>query len=675
MLKNFISAFLLIGILFSCQAQIELSKEIDKNIELRIENGFNTGIVVGIIDANGTDYYSYGVKSMKTNEPVDENSIFEIGSISKTFTGILLADMVLKDKMKLDDPLQKYLPEGITAPTRNGESIKLINIANHTSSLPRMPSNFSPANPANPFADYSEKQLYEFLEGYELPRDIGSQYEYSNYAMGLLGHILASENNLSYKELLAKVITEPLGLKNTGITLSANMKTNLAIGHSGGEEVENWDLTTLAGAGAIRSDAVDMLRYLAVNMGVEKSGLYPAMQLSHKNSRKEGEDPIIGLGWHTMVIDDTEIIWHNGGTGGYRTFAGFVKGSDKGVVVLSNSNAGVDDIGIHILHPESKLNEIKPSIATKIKQVIDEEGLEAGSKTYSDLKKNKANEFIFGENELNRLGNQYLNNQEVEKALGVFKLNVGAYPKSSNVHGNYANALMKNGDKESAIENFKKSVELNPANPKAIEKLKELGVDIADVINEIKVDEAILETYVGKYELAPSFIITVTREGTQLMTQATGQQKLPVFPKSENEFYLKVVDAQLTFNKNDEGTIESLTLHQNGRNMPGKKLSNQEDETEPSFPEIEVDEKILETYVGKYQLAPNFILTVTKEGTQLMTQATGQQKLPVFPKSENEFYLKVVDAQLTFNKNDEGNIESVTLHQNGQNMPGKKLDE
>ncbi|MGC1205746.1 MAG: DUF3471 domain-containing protein, partial [Flavobacteriaceae bacterium] len=286
-----------------------------------------------------------------------------------------------------------------------------------------------------------------------------------------------------------------------------------------------------------------------------------------------------------------------------------------------------------------------------------------------------ASEFDFGENELNRLGNQYLNNQEVEKALGIFKINVGAYPKSSNVYGNYANALMKNGDKESAIENFKKSVELNPANPKAIEKLKELGVDIADVIKEIKVDEAILETYVGKYELAPSFILTVTREGSQLITQATGQQKLPVFPKSENEFYLKVVDAQLTFNKNNEGTVESLTLHQNGQNMPGKKLSGQADETDPIFPEIEVDEKILETYVGKYELAPNFILMVSRDGTQLKAQVTGQPEFPVFPKSENEFYFKVVEAQLTFNKNDKGTVESVTLHQNGQNMPGKKLVE
>jgi len=296
------------------------------------------------------------------------------------------------------------------------------------------------------------------------------------------------------------------------------------------------------------------------------------MKLSHKNSRAEGEEPIVGLGWHTMVFDDTEIVWHNGGTGGYRTFAGFVNGSDKGVVVLSNSNVGVDDIGIHILHPESPLNEIKPSIATKIQSVIDEESLEAGLKMYSDLKKNKAEEFDFAENELNRLGYQYLRNKKMVNALAIFKLNTEAYPNSSNVYDSYGEAFKENGDKEKAIENYSKALELNPGNKNAAVMLKELGVDPNDFVKDVEVDEAILETYVGKYELAPSFILTISRDGTQLKAQATGQPEFPVFPKSENEFYLKVVEAQLTFNKNDEGIIESVTLHQNGQNMPGKKL-------------------------------------------------------------------------------------------------------
>jgi serine-type D-Ala-D-Ala carboxypeptidase/endopeptidase len=203
------------GFFSACYGQTAISDEVKTNIKSRVDIGVNTGIVIGIINAYQTQYYSYGVKSMKTNEPVDEHSIFEIGSISKTFTGILLADMVIKKEVKLNDPLQKYLPEGTTAPSQNGESIKLVHLSNHTSSLPRLPNNFTPVNQANPYADYSEKLLYEFLNSYQLKRDIGSQYEYSNYAAGLLGHIMANKRGMNYEELMIDVIAKPLGLKNT----------------------------------------------------------------------------------------------------------------------------------------------------------------------------------------------------------------------------------------------------------------------------------------------------------------------------------------------------------------------------------------------------------------------------------------------------------------------------
>lgn len=447
---------LLIAGLFQAFAQPTLSQEVKDNIKARVDNGTNPGIVVGIMEGDKTYYYYYGVKSLKSKEPVDEHSVFEIGSITKTYTGIILADRVIKGKVSLDDPLQKYLPAGVTAPTRNGVSIKLVNLANHTSSLPRMPSNFNPANPSNPFADYSEKQLYDFLQGYTLPRDIGSQYEYSNYAVGLLGHLLATREGTTYEALMIDVIANPLGLGETRVAFTPEMKKNLAIGHQDGMQAENWDITTLAGAGAIRSTAVDLLKYVGANMGTVKSKLYPAMQLSHKNSRTEGATPIVGLGWHTTVSDNVEIVWHNGGTGGYRTYAGFIKGGNRGVVVLTNCTASVDDIGVHLLNPKSPLT--------------------------------------------------------TPKAPGA------GYPEV------------------------------------------------------VPVDASTLESYVGKYELAPAYILTVTRDDIQLKAQLTGQQTFPVFAKSQNVFFYKVVEAQLTFNKNPEGRVESVTLLQGGREMICKRM-------------------------------------------------------------------------------------------------------
>ena len=173
---------------------------------------------------------------------------------------------------------------------------------------------------------------------------------------------------------------------------------------------------------------------------------------------------------------------------------------------------------------------------------------------------------------MNNAGYELLQAGKVKEAIEVFKLNVNAFPKSANVYDSLGEAYMKDGNKELAIENYKISLELNPGNQGAIDMLKKMGVDTNNLVKEIVVDEKILESYVGKYELAPGFILTVSRAGNQMKTQATGQPEVLIYPKSENVFYLKVVEAQLTFNKNEDGDVESVTLHQGGQEIVGKKL-------------------------------------------------------------------------------------------------------
>jgi D-alanyl-D-alanine-carboxypeptidase/D-alanyl-D-alanine-endopeptidase len=570
MLKPIATLFLFIAVFSVACAQSRISEEVKASIKVRVDEGETPGIVVGIIDADGPQYYSYGVKSLKTKESVNENSVFEIGSITKTFTGILLADMVIKGEASLDDPVQKFLPSDVKAPTRNGAFIKLVNLSNHTSSLPRMPDNFNPGNPANPFADYSEKQLYDFLNAYPLPRDIGSQYEYSNYAVGLLGHLLAAKKGVTYEKLMIDIIAGPLKLNDTRIAFTPKMKANLAMGHNKGVEVENWDIISLAGAGAIRSTAVDMLNYIRANLGIGNSKLYQAMQLSHKDSKVGISGPIVGLGWHKIITEGLEITWHNGGTGGYRTFAGFAN-NGKGVVVLTNSTVGADDIGFHLLNPKSPLQVTKPSIGLKIRNIIDTQGIEQGLKAYRELKKDQANDYDFSEGQLIKLGEDYLGNGEMVIAITVLTLNTEVYPESSPAFYSLGKAFLITGNKEKSMLNFRKSVELNPGNQDAIQKLKELGV--SDVAIDVVVDTETLESYAGKYELAPGFILTVTRDGSQLKTQATGQSQVDIFPKSKNVFYLKVVEAQLTFNQNTDGKVESVTLHQGGQVIVGKRLN------------------------------------------------------------------------------------------------------
>ncbi|WP_394747839.1 serine hydrolase [Spongiimicrobium salis] len=431
----------------------EIAQDVQENIKARITTERNVGIVVGLIEGEEVTYFSYGKTAVENGKPVTEEAVFEIGSISKVFTTILLSDQLLQGKMKLTDPLTAYLPKTVKVPSRNGKAITLKDLATHSSGLPRMPNNFAPANPNNPFADYTIAQLYEFLSNYELPRDVGASYEYSNVGMGLLGHILELHSGKSYEELIAEHFNRGYGMEHTGLRLSKEMKARLALGHAEGVAVENWDIVSLAGAGGIRSTAQDMVKFIQANMGVIDSPLQEAMNMSHAPAYKnETQNFEMGLGWH--YANNGEIIWHNGGTGGYRTFAGFLKGTQKGVVVLSNSNESIDDIGLKLLNPALSLKTPKKKVVPQI----------------------------------------------------------------------------------------------------------------------VEVSENVLEQYVGRYELTPTFSITVTKEGKKLFLQATGQPKFEVFPSAQNEFFLTVVEASITFNADSEGKIESLTLHQGGQNPVGKKV-------------------------------------------------------------------------------------------------------
>ncbi len=212
----------------------------------------------------------------------------------------------------------------------------------------------------------------------------------------------------------------------------------------------------------------------------------------------------------------------------------------------------------------------KQSLADLVYKEIVDKDLKSGLAIYEKNKGSK--EYSNSESAMNSMGYNLLQSGMKKEAEAVFKLNMEAFPKSSNVYDSYAEALMEQGKNELAIANYKKSIELNPANQNAIDMLKKMGVETEGMIKDVTVPDAILASYVGKYELKPGFVLTVTKEGSQLKAQATGQPAFEIFPKSENEFYVKVVPAQLAFNKDSNGTVESLTLFQGGREMVGKKI-------------------------------------------------------------------------------------------------------
>ena len=531
--------------------------EIGRLLVERVDNERRSlGIVIGVIEPGARRVVSYGRLATDNPKEPDGDTIFEIGSITKVFTSIVLADLVAQGTIALDSPVQRLLDSEVRIPTRNGTEITLLHLATHSSGLPRLPDNLDPADPANPYADYTVAKLNSFLSSHELARDIGEMVEYSNLGVGLLGHALARMDGADFETLVSTRLLEPLGMVDTAISLTPSLRERLAPGHDVAlEPVANWDIPAFAGAGALRSSVNDLLTFVEANLGVRDSPLREALAATHVSRRTFPAPAMeIGLGWLIRSAHQREIVWHNGGTGGYRSFVGFDLQSKTGVVVLSNTAHSVDDLGFHLLDSRFKL---------------------------------------------------------------------APPPKQR---------------------------------------------------TEVEVDPAVYADYVGQYQLAKNAVITVSQEQDRLFIQLTGQNRFEVFPESETRFFLRVVEAQITFERNDRGTVDHLILHQNGLDQRAIRLSEGVDSVDYGPAEtISLPESTLQRYVGRYELQPGFIITVTRDERQFSAQATGQPRVKIFASSETEFFYRVVDAQITFHTEDDGAVTSLTLHQAGRDLGARKL--
>lgn len=431
-----------------------------KLIEERVANRWNVGIVVGLVEGGATKVVAAGKRGGDLVGAPDGRTVFEIGSLSKAFTCILLAEAVKRKEVGLDQAVAELLPPAVREKfTGDKLRITLRHLAQHTSGLARMPTNFSPKDSNNPYADYSAAQMFEYLGSCALNSAPGQKYEYSNLAMGLLGYLLAGKAGGDYGATLLKRICEPLGMKETRVAFTPEMRARLALGHTAlGFETANWDIPTLAGAGAIRSTTEDLLLFAKANLDPANGPLAPALRLAQSERHRINPALEIGLGWHISGVAGLEIIWHNGETGGYHSYLGLDAKNRRAVVILTNTASSIDDIGSHLLDPRNPLDPAR------------------------------------------------------QKPRG------GADRKA------------------------------------------------------LKLEPRQLEGLTGEYSLSPAFSITVTHEGGKLIAQATGQEKCEIFAESENRFFYKVVDAQITFERGDDGKATRLTLHQNGQNLPGSKV-------------------------------------------------------------------------------------------------------
>ena len=326
--------------------QFALSDSVKKTIRENVDNGKHQALFVGIVDEGNVDYYYYG-STAKDERPIDENTIFEIGSVTKVFTTLLLADMVENGQIDLSDPIDKFLPDDVVIPSKNGKKITILDLATHTSGLPRFPDDF-PVLDSNTMHEYDREKMYDFLSSVEISREIGSQYEYSNIGVSLLGHIISLQAGQEYEKLVKERILDNFGMESTCIKQCSGLRDQFAKPHSFGNQVGELNLSKdMVGAGEIRSSGKDMLVFLSHAMGLKESSLKNSFELAQTANHKIDDTLSVGLAWHiTQNEDKRKIIWHNGATNGFASIIGFDPESNQGVIVLTNSMIPVDDIAV-----------------------------------------------------------------------------------------------------------------------------------------------------------------------------------------------------------------------------------------------------------------------------------------------------------------------------------------
>lgn len=448
---------LLLPILSLSGAAALAAPTLDAAMRERAENlvrdGKHASLVIAVIDGKDSAVYGFGRARPGDSGVPDADTVYEIGSVTKTMTGLLLADAVVAGKARLDQPVAELLP-AYAIPGLAGQQITVGQLATQFSGLPRLPANLAPADMRNPYAGYGETQLRTFLAGHTLTRAPGAAYEYSNLAYGLLGTAMATQANMSYEELLQARIFRPLGMVSTFTAGTPALRARLAPGHLvDGKPAANWDFQAIAGAGAVRSSARDMIAYMQSYMRSASPAQQLAVQPQRMLAGEGGGDGVkrIGLAWMLDQVKGRPFAWHNGQTGGYASFAGYTLDGKRGVVVLSSTARDVDGLGVGVLLPGS----------------------------------------------------------------------------------------------------------LSPPNGPAPK--------------EIAIDPAELAQYAGQYALAPTFVLSVRQGPDGLLVGATGQPEAPVYASAKDTFFYKVVEAQLVFQRDAQGAVTGVVLHQNGHALPGKR--------------------------------------------------------------------------------------------------------
>jgi serine-type D-Ala-D-Ala carboxypeptidase/endopeptidase len=509
-----------------------LPERVEKAAQERIAAGTYQTLVFGVVDGDKSEVVAFG--KLDDGRAPDGNTVYEIGSVTKTFTGTLLARAVLLGRVTLETPVAELLPD-FKIPSRGGKEITLRDLGTHHSGLPREAS-----------GDYDAAKLKAFLAAYELPRDPGTAYEYSNLGFALLGYALAQLEHTTYGAMTDKEILNPLGMTMSGAVLADAMRAHLATGHDYTGKAANYlDTDALVGAGAIRSTANDMLRYLKANMGIDQSRLATTIKLAQRPRSDMSKTMRIGLAW---ITTDQGIVWHNGMTAGHRSFLGFTADGRRGVVILANTAVDTDDLGFATLDANAPLAPAYEAIVLPSASLDDYVG------TY-------------------KLADKFL--------LTVFRMNDGLFARAT---GQGAVPIFPSAPNEFFAKVVRASISFTRDDKGAVNGLvlhqngdrpatKLSASELPPEPKEIAVDAATLGDYVGQYRFDFGAVFDVALKSDHLEAQLTGQAAFSIFASAKDKFFYKIVDAQLDFERDAGGKVVAVALHQNGRDMRAPRVT------------------------------------------------------------------------------------------------------
>ena len=560
--------FLLLAISSTSFAQDKVTK-IDDLVKRFNELGQFNGTI--LVAENGRVIYKkgFGYANMEWKIPNDVDTKFRLGSLTKQFTSTLILQLVEQGKIKLDGKITDYLPD---YRKDTGDRITIHQLLNHTSGIPSYTDQpgFIQSVSRNPYT------VAEFVKTYtsgDLQFEPGTKFSYNNSGYFLLGAIIEKLTGKTYAEAVRDNIFVPLGMKNSGYDTPSVLIPKRASGYSktpaGYANAAYLDMSIPYSAGSLYSTVEDLYLW--------DQALYGDKLLTAKSKElmfTPGlQDYGYGIGIRDSELGDktkVKTIEHSGGINGFSTFMMHFVADKHMVVVLDNTGQ------FRFLRPmiisvanilyDKPYETAKLQVGELVLKVANEKDVQTAIKQYRDLKASGTKDYDFSQGQLPSAAFQLLRSNRAKDAIELFKLNIEMVPQASKTYENLAEAYVATGEKDSAITNYKKSIELDPKNTSAIEALKRLESP-APTGGPKNVDR-----FVGRYEVAPDFILTITAEGGKLYGQATGQQRFELEPISETKFAIRIVGAEIDFNRDEKGVVTSLVLHQGGRDIPAKRL-------------------------------------------------------------------------------------------------------